>query len=223
VSYVSGGCRIRILAAATVPVLGFYVAYCFVMLSAFGVWTYSGISRITVARYLVPACISMTESGSWNNSAIAAIQDHWLPHGLSPYDPSQYDQVGDIVQSTLWEMRNTVPRAVGMILYMNLPRPFNTHELPGKLEFARQIEGLGKIASYCLICVAFGAGLHASAARAYQRRFAIPLLFTLVCFAAATSISFWEGARLMFPVEWALFALVAVGSQGAVSTSASSV
>ena len=99
-------------------------------------------------------------------------------------------------------------RALADSAWKNLPRPWFPQELRAR-DSLRDLWPIGKalvLALYLLAGAGVVVGLRAQDSRAATMLAAGVFLV----FCTMTSISFWEGARLMFPVEWVLFFLAGI-------------
>ena len=174
-----------------------------------GTPAFSLIGEVAVLRYWVPATLCLNDNqGRWDDTCVTAVRDEWsapawaLARGDSRARADAMRVAGEVLRQ--YPVRAV--EALTVAAWKNLPRPFFPNELgvlikhdPSALAWK-----IGKGLTYLLWVVSvFGAtGLLWS-------RITRPMTGVAVFFAGifllATSISYGEGARLMFPVEWALF------------------
>jgi hypothetical protein len=185
-------------AASILPAFVWFSLFVWVMSVSFGSAVYSGISTVTMARYLIPASESLRVNGGvWNDSEVRRFQD--MIFSWDAWQEVRTPEGFKGISRRVREHLTAYPRhAVHAAIHaggQNFPRPFSNS----------QTGVWGDLLTYGVWVLAvigcIRMQLHA------RFREAAFLLFMIGCFAVTTSISFWEGSRLMFPSEWALFAL----------------
>jgi len=198
------------LAITFLPIVA-WATVCSCNYARYAVFRYSEISGLTIVRYLVPATVAYSELRTWDDGTVRAYRSAWTPDDLlrDSTDLRGYQVIRARASDVL---RSHPLRTAHMLLrdvWVNAPRPFAFQELTIASIGSRALTWAGKLATYAFwFAGAIGA---ACGLRDPSRRgLTSVLVCALVAFAAATSIAFWEGARLMYPVEWCVFALVAL-------------
>ena len=175
-------------------------------LQNYGVFTASGISVETMARYLIPAVICCTTSPmKWNEDCIQAQRTVIDQAGTGLSVSELHTQRKQTIEREIRQHPTAVIAATFHIAYRNLPRPFYLHEMTlVQSDAPPMLVTLGKVATLTLWLLSL-AGMVRSLRNRPFRAPALTLLLFAGIFYGATLISFWEGARLAFPMEWTLF------------------
>lgn len=204
---------LRGILLACLPMVGLLGVGALVNLSRYGVASFSGIGALAVVRYWAPATEGLRETGGhWDTGYFQRLRDEkWTPHDVFS-DATELHEFKLFQERALTLLRSEpfwATRALMGAAWRNLPRPYFAQEC----FFWRgappwRVLG-GKILTYLLwLTAAVGAirGLRAEPSRPV----ATVSLACAVAFGIATAISWSEGARLMFPVEWTLFVFLAI-------------
>ncbi|MFM7055431.1 MAG: hypothetical protein ACKO2P_00770 [Planctomycetota bacterium] len=185
-------------AASILPAFVWFSLFVWVMWVSFGSAVYSGIGTVTMARYLIPASESLRVNGGvWKDSQVRRFQDMIFSWDAwqEVQTPEGFRGISGRVREHLtahpWNALHAALHAGGQ----NFPRPFSNS----------RTGVLGDLLN-CVVWLLAVIGCIRMHLHVRFRQVAF-LLFMIGSFAVTTSISFWEGSRLMFPSEWALFAL----------------
>lgn len=183
----------------------------------YGVATYSGISTLALVRYLGAAVIGTERvNENWDDKAIHQAQDELTTGAVAEViqddvTPANYASLKPLYRGILLKSPLRTMKTALHSMWLGLPRPFYWNELflPGAPAASSTVWAIGKAATGCLWVLAI---LAIPLGITTQRLRAATLLgcFLACSFLLVCSISFWEGARLFFPMEWTLFFLASV-------------
>lgn len=174
--------------------------------SRYGIRTYSSIGELAVRRYWLPASLALQETGGhWDDRLIERNREaREVPALLgSRIEPAEYKRLSASAWAELRRSWRWAARALLGATWLNLPRPFFPQEAPTTLRLGRRGANAGKLATYGSWLLA-GCGALVSLRTRHARGPVTALLALGAAFVVITSTAFWEGARLLFPVEWLL-------------------
>lgn len=208
---VSGGSpRRSFLAMTLAPWTVTLLALCTAMYLQYGVFSASGIGTLAVTRYWAAKTSAIAAFGSAGDAFVKRQQEAIEPGTIESLalGPAAWGAVREKGMRVIAANPSAALRALADSAWKNLPRPWFPQELRGR-DALRELWPIGKalvLALYLLAAAGVVVGLRAQESRAAT------MLATgvFLVFCAMTSISFWEGARLMFPVEWVLFFLAGI-------------
>ena len=209
-SGVRGRARWRIVAGALALPFALLVAGAFLNGRRSGVFRYSVIDQLAVSRYWAVATKSLAEShGRWIDDNVVAGRDRHdarFDYGRAAED--RRTVMGD-ARRTLGAHPGYAAFVLARDIWTNLPRPYFRQELIFSLRRKPVLDGAGKGMTYGVWLLSLAGGI-AGLRNHETRGSTLALIAYALGFSLASSIAFWEGARLMYPAEWALFALSAV-------------
>lgn len=181
------------------------LALCTAMYLRYGVFSASGIGTLAVTRYWAAKTSAIAAFGSAGDALVKQRQEAMEPGTIESFalGPAAWGAVREKGIRVIAAHPSAALRALADSAWKNLPRPWFPQELRAR-DALRELWPIGKalvLVLYLLAAAGVVLGLRAQKSRAAT------MLATgiFLVFCATTSISFWEGARLMFPVEWVLF------------------
>jgi hypothetical protein len=177
-----------------------------------GVARYSLIGDLTLQRYWLQATRCLVDTGGeWSDSCIENRRAR-LDVGALYLCPTSASAVVKLRREALAQLAahpGAAASALARALWRNLPRPFHAQEIDAIAPaFRGRVMSEAKVATF-LVWLAAALGLavfwHS------DRSLALSMLMVFALFGIATSVSFWEGARLLYPVEPLMFAAFGAG------------
>lgn len=172
-----------------------------------GVSQYSAISTQTVHRYWVPLTLTLAQTdGRLEMTRFEELKREWSPIGVRS-DPElavALEARNPAAHSVLRENPKWALRALLVATWRNLPRPFHPHELIPLARLESRTAAGAKLATYTLWLLAV-IGSVRLVGSSTTRAAGLLLSGLFLSWLAASAVSFTEGARLLYPVEWVLF------------------